>query len=69
MASNFILLISDPELINQYVNENTKLIWIETPTNPTMRIVDIEAVAKISKAKNLKLVLIIPSLRRTCKTR
>jgi len=49
--------LADPELINQYVNENTKLIWIETPTNPTMRIVDIEAVAKISKAKNLKLVV------------
>jgi cystathionine gamma-lyase len=49
--------LSDPELINQYVNENTKLIWIETPTNPTMRIIDIEAVAKISKAKGLKLVV------------
>ena len=49
--------LADPELINQYVNENTKLIWIETPINPTIRIVDIEAVAKISKAKNLKLVV------------
>jgi len=49
--------LSNPELINQYVNENTKLIWIETPTNPTMRIIDIEAVAKISKAKGLKLVV------------
>jgi cystathionine gamma-lyase len=49
--------LSDPELINQYANENTKLIWIETPTNPTMRIIDIEAVAKISKAKGLKLVV------------
>jgi cystathionine gamma-lyase len=49
--------LADPKLISQYVNENTKLIWIETPTNPTMRIVDVEAVAKISKAKNLKLVV------------
>jgi cystathionine gamma-lyase len=49
--------LGDPELINQYINENTKLIWIETPTNPTMRIVDIEAVAEIPKAKNLKLVV------------
>jgi cystathionine gamma-lyase len=49
--------LSDPELINQYVNEKTKLIWIETPTNPTMRIVDIAAVSKIAKAKNVKLVV------------
>ena len=32
------------------ITPNTKLIWIETPTNPLMNITDIEAVAKISKA-------------------
>jgi cystathionine gamma-lyase len=48
---------SDPANILNYVNENTKLIWVETPTNPTMQIVDIEAVAKISKDKGLKLVV------------
>lgn len=35
------------------INANTKLIWIETPTNPTMQIVDIEACAKIANAHNL----------------
>lgn len=30
---------------------NTKLVWIETPTNPTLKIIDIEAVSKIAKAK------------------
>ena len=29
------------------------MIWVETPTNPTLKIVDLEAVAKIGKAKNL----------------
>jgi len=48
---------SDPENIRQYINENTKLIWVETPTNPTMRIVDIEAVAKISKKNQLLLAV------------
>jgi cystathionine gamma-lyase len=48
---------SDPANILKYVNENTKLIWVETPTNPTMQIVDIEAVAKISKDKGLKLIV------------
>ena len=35
------------------INANTKLIWIETPTNPTMQIVDIEACAKIADTHNL----------------
>lgn len=35
------------------INEKTKLIWIETPTNPMMNIVDIEAIAKLKAGKNL----------------
>lgn len=38
-----------PETIQSYLNDRTKLIWIETPTNPTMQIVDIEAVGLIAK--------------------
>jgi len=34
------------------VTPNTKLIWLETPTNPTLKISDIEAIAKIAKASN-----------------
>ncbi len=33
----------------------TKLVWIETPTNPMLKIVDIEAIARITKAKGLLL--------------
>ncbi|MDI1355630.1 MAG: cystathionine gamma-synthase [bacterium] len=43
--------------IEKMVNSNTKLIWAETPTNPTMQIIDIEACAKI--AKEHKLVLAV----------
>jgi len=49
--------LSNPDNICQYINDKTKLIWIETPTNPTMQIVDIAAIAKISKQKNLMLVV------------
>lgn len=49
--------LSDPEIIRQYTNENTKLVWIETPTNPTMQIVDIEAIAKITNETGLMLVV------------
>ncbi len=35
--------------IESYISKKTKLIWIETPTNPMMHIIDIEAVSKIAK--------------------
>ncbi|WP_175634394.1 cystathionine gamma-synthase [Pedobacter ghigonis] len=49
--------LSKPENILPYVNDKTKLVWIETPTNPTMQIIDIEGVAKITKEKNLILTV------------
>jgi cystathionine gamma-lyase len=49
--------ITDANNISKYVNKNTKLIWAETPTNPTMKIVDIEACAAIAKKNNLLLVV------------
>ena len=41
--------MSDASNVANYVTEKTKLIWVETPTNPMMNIIDIEAVAKIAK--------------------
>jgi len=41
--------MTDAENIRKYVNANTKLIWVETPSNPTMQIIDLAAVAKIAK--------------------
>jgi len=45
--------MEDPENIRQYINENTKLIWIETPTNPMMNVIDIVAVSNIAKEHNI----------------
>jgi cystathionine beta-lyase/cystathionine gamma-synthase len=39
--------------IEKYINLNTKLIWIETPTNPMMNIIDIRGAAVIAKAHNV----------------
>jgi cystathionine beta-lyase/cystathionine gamma-synthase len=41
--------MQDAGTLRQYVNSHTKLIWVETPTNPLMNIVDIAAVAAIAK--------------------
>lgn len=45
--------MSEASNIENYVNDNTKLIWIETPTNPMINIVDIEAAVAIGKKHNL----------------
>src|SRR5215210_3274595 len=41
--------MQDVNNLSTYINANTKLIWVETPTNPLMNITDIEAVAAIAQ--------------------
>lgn len=45
--------MKDVNNIKKYINKNTKMIWLETPTNPTMQIIDIEACSKIAKENKL----------------
>jgi len=49
--------LSDPTNIKQYLSDKTKLIWIETPTNPTMQIIDIAAVGAIAKEAGILYVV------------
>lgn len=43
--------------IEKYINTNTKLIWVETPTNPMLNIIDIAAASKIAKKHNVLLAV------------
>ena len=43
--------------IENFINKNTKLIWVETPTNPMMNIIDIKACAAIAKKHNILLAV------------
>lgn len=45
--------MNDLNKLRSLINENTKLVWVETPTNPLMKLADIEAIAKITKEKNV----------------
>lgn len=45
--------MENPENILPYINENTKLIWAETPTNPMMNIIDIKALGEIAKSNKI----------------
>ena len=49
--------LSDPERIDEVVKPNTKMVWLETPTNPLLRLADIEAIAVKAKAHGLVLVV------------
>lgn len=43
--------------IDDYINDNTKLIWVETPTNPMMNIIDIKAAAAVAKKNKVLLAV------------
>lgn len=47
----------DADNINEFINENTKLIWLESPTNPTLKVSDIEKISQIAKEKNILTVV------------
>ena len=45
--------LSDPETLESSITDKTKMIWIETPTNPLLKIADLELIAKFAKDNNL----------------
>jgi cystathionine gamma-lyase len=47
--------MGDIEMVKSLINENTKMLWVETPTNPLLKIIDIEAMNEIAKASNVLL--------------
>ncbi|MFK7797176.1 MAG: cystathionine gamma-synthase [Aureispira sp.] len=53
IKSHFIDM-EEPNNLKAYINANTKLVWIETPTNPMLNIIDIAAVCAIAKEHNIK---------------
>jgi cystathionine gamma-lyase len=45
--------MTDIKKVEEAIKPNTKLIWIETPTNPTLKVCDIEAITTVAKAKGI----------------
>ena len=48
---------SDPACVKKTLRRNTRIVWIETPTNPLMVLTDIKEVARIAHAGNAELVV------------
>ena len=53
---HFVNMLDENNIKNK-INTNTKLIWIETPTNPMMNIIDIKAVVAMAKESNIKVAV------------
>ncbi len=49
--------MENADKIENYISAKTKLIWVETPTNPMMNIIDIEAVSKVAKKHQVLLAV------------
>jgi len=49
--------LTNPDVLNDAITPTTKLVWIETPTNPTLKVADIRAIAAITKAKGVLLAV------------
>ncbi len=49
--------MSEPANVAKSINDKTRMIWVESPTNPLMKIVDIAACAKLTSGKNILLVV------------
>ena len=49
--------LRDISSVENLINENTKLIWVETPTNPMINVIDINGLSNICKSNNLLLAV------------
>lgn len=47
----------DPKNLQRAVKPNTKMVWMESPTNPLMLVLDVRAIAAVCKAKGVLLVV------------
>lgn len=48
---------SDPGLVKDALRDNTKMIWVETPTNPLLKVTDIQAMAAIARERDIPLAV------------
>ena len=51
--------MEDPANVTKLINKKTKLVWLETPTNPLMKIADIEAISKLVKSKDDSILIAV----------
>jgi cystathionine gamma-lyase len=48
--------LTDPDLIEAALRDNTRMIWVESPSNPLLKIVDFEAIVELARARGILVV-------------
>lgn len=48
-----------PETVKEAINENTKIVWLESPTNPLLRVCNIKRISEITKEKNKDILIVV----------
>ena len=49
--------LTDPVAFEEAITPNTRMVWVETPTNPTLKIVDLQAISAIARRRGLLMVV------------
>jgi cystathionine gamma-lyase len=45
--------MTDPAAFEKAIKKNTRMVWVETPSNPLLKIIDLEAIAKIARERKI----------------
>src|SRR5213596_3664172 len=45
--------LTDPEDLERAIKPNTRMVWVETPSNPLLKLIDLEAIAKIARERKI----------------
>ena len=51
--------MTEPKNIESFFQENTKMIWIESPTNPLLKLVDIKKVSELTRSQNKNIKIVV----------
>ncbi|CAG7834690.1 unnamed protein product, partial [Allacma fusca] len=59
ITSEFINMSSGTEVLERTLKPNTKLVWLETPTNPTLTLIDITKTCEVIKSYNKDIIVVV----------
>ena len=51
--------LADLSAVEASIQDNTRMIWVETPSNPMLKLVDIEAIVKLAKKKTPDIIVVV----------
>ncbi|XP_032672832.1 cystathionine gamma-lyase-like [Odontomachus brunneus] len=58
--------MTEPQNVIDALKPNTKMIWLESPTNPTLKLIDIKAIVDIVKSRQSDIIIIVDNTFLTC---